>query len=121
MSLPMINFKATNTEISDHLKDITENKLASLDKFIGDAPVICDVEFKKITNHHQNGNIHGVEINLEINGKLYRAEATAESFEKAIDEAKGDLHHELHSRQGKQETMVLRGARRVKEMMRFGW
>jgi ribosomal subunit interface protein len=117
----MINFKATNTEISDHLKDVTANKLENLDKFIGNAPAVCDVEFERITNHHQNGNINRVEINLELNGKLYRAEATAESFEKAIDEAKGDLYHELHSSQGKRETMVLRGARRMKEMMRFGW
>ncbi len=117
----MINFKATNAEVSDHLKNIAENKLTTLEKFVGDAPAVCDVEFERITNHHQNGNIHRVEVNLELNGKLYRAEATAESFEKAIDEVRGDLEHELHSKQGKRETMVLRGARKMKEMMRFGW
>ncbi len=117
----MINFKATNTEVGDHLKDITENKLSNLTKFIGDAPAICDVEFERITNHHQNGNIHRVEVNLEINGKLYRSEATSETFEKAIDEVRDDLYNELQSRQGKRETMVLRGARRVKQMMQFGW
>jgi len=121
MSFPMINFKATNADVSDHLKDITENKLSTLEKFVGEAPAVCDVEFERITNHHQNGNIHRVEVNLELNGKLYRAEATEETFEKAIDEVRADLEHELHSRQGKRETMVLRGARRMKEMMRFGW
>lgn len=117
----MINFKATNTTVSDHLKDITETKLTSLDKFIGNAPAVCDVEFERITNHHQNGHIHRVEVNLEINGKLYRSEATNESFEKAIDEVRTDLYNELHSKQGKRETMVLRGARRMKQMMQFGW
>ncbi len=116
----MINFKATNTEVSDNLKDLAESKLANLTKFIGDAPAICDVEFERITNHH-NGNIHRVEVNLEINGKLYRSEATNESFEKAIDEVRSDLYNELQSRQGKRETLVLRGARKVKQMMQFGW
>ena len=117
----MINFKATNTSVSDHLKDIAENKLSSLDKFIGEAPVVCDVEFERVTNHHQQGLIHRVEVNIEINGQLYRAEATDESFEKAIDIAKDQLYQELQSRQGKRETMLLRGARKMKEMMRFGW
>lgn len=116
----MINFKATNTEINDQLKDIAENKLTTLEKFVGESPAICEVEFERITNHHQSGNIHRAEVNLEINGKLHRAEATADSFEKAIDEVRADLYHELHSAQGKQETLFMRGARRVKNMMRFG-
>jgi len=116
----MIKFKTTNTTVSDELKDIAEAKLITLEKFIKDTPAICDLEFEKVTNHHQNGNIHRVEVNLEINGKLHRAEATADSFEKAIDEVRSDLQNELQSRQGKQETMVMRGARRIKDMMRFG-
>lgn len=121
MSFPMINFKVTNTEVSDQLKDIAENKLQTLEKFVGDAPAVCDLEFERITNHHQNGNIHRVEVNLELNGKLHRAEATDESFEKAIDEVRAELENKLRSHQGKRETMILRGARRMKEMMRFGW
>jgi len=116
----MINFKITNTEISDQLKDIAENKLSTLEKFIGDAPAICDLEFERITNHHQSGEIHRAEVNLEINGKLYRAEATADSFEKAIDDVRAELYNELQSQQGKKETLMKRGARKVKEMMRFG-
>lgn len=120
MAFPMINFKSTNTSISDHLKDVAEEKLSTLNKFIGEAPVVCDIEFERITNHHQQGNIHRVEVNLELNGKLYRAESTAESFEKAVDDVRNDLNHELHSEQGKRETLLLRGARKMKEMMRFG-
>lgn len=117
----MINFKATNTEVNDHLKDIAESKFATLEKLIGAAPAVCDLEFERVTNHHQQGNIHRVEINLEINGKLYRSEATAESFEKALDEVREGLYHELQSRQGKRDALLLRGARRMKDMMRFGW
>ena len=108
MSFPMINYKFTNTESRDHLQDISENKLNTLEKFIGDAPAICELEFERITNHHQSGEIHRAEVNLEINGKLYRAEATADSFEKAIDDVRNELYNELQSQQGKRETLMKR-------------
>lgn len=120
MSFPLVNFKITNAEVDDNLKTIAEGKLSGLDKFIGDAPAICDFEFEKITNHHQQGNIHRVEVNLEVNGKLYRAEATSETFEKAIDEVKDDLWNKLQSVHGKKEALLKRGARKVKEMIRWG-
>ncbi len=120
MSFPMINFKVTNAEVSDQLKTVAEHKLTSLEKYIGSSPAICDVEFEKVTNHHQQGNVFRVEVNLEVAGKLFRAEATSESFEKAIDEVRADLENEMQSVQGKRDTLWKKGARRVKEMMRFG-
>lgn len=120
MSFPTINFKLTQTEITDNLKSVTENKLRGLEKFIGAAPAICDVEFERITNHHQGGNIHRVEVNLEVNGKLFRAEATSESFEKAVDEVRADLDAEMRSARGKEETMFKKGGRRLKEWIRWG-
>ncbi len=120
MSFPMINFKVTNAEVSDQLKTVAEHKLESLEKYIGSSPAICDVEFEKVTNHHQQGNVFRVEVNLEVTGKLFRAEATSESFEKAIDEVRADLENEMQSVQGKRDTLWKKGARRVKEMMRFG-
>jgi len=117
MSFPSINFKITNTEIDDTLKDIAENKLSVLDKFIGNHSSICEVEFEKITNHHQQGDIHRVEVNLQIDGKLFRAESTAESFEKSLDEVKEDLWNKLQSIKGKKDTLLKKGARKIKEMM----
>lgn len=120
MSFPNINYKITNAEVSEQLKTVTENKLAVLDKYINGAPAICDIEFEKITNHHQQGNIFRVEINLEKKGKLFRAEATAENFERAIDLARSDLQQELETDRGKREALWKRGARQMKEMMRWG-
>lgn len=115
----MINFKVTNTEVADDLKNVAESKLTTLGKFIGEAPTVCDVEFEKVTNHHQQGNIHRVEINLEINGKLYRAEATEESFEKAIDEVRADIEEELRRATSKENTLLKKGGRKLKELLRF--
>lgn len=119
MSFPTINFKITQAEITDNLKDVTENKLRGLEKFIGEAPAICDVEFERVTNHHQQGNIHRVEVNLEVNGKLFRSEATSDSFEKAIDEVRAELDEEMRRARGKEETMLKKGGRRLKELLRW--
>lgn len=120
MSFPIINFKFTNTETDEKLQDLASNKFNGLQKFVGEAPAICEVEFEKITNHRQQGKIHRAEINLEINGKLYRAEATDETFERAIDEVKSELEESLRRARGKEDTMLKKGGRRLKQILNWG-
>jgi ribosomal subunit interface protein len=115
----MINFKATNVHINDALKSLAEQKLQSLDKYLHNSSVICDVEFEQVAKH-QHGNLFRIEVNLEIDGKLYRAEATLDSFEKAIDEVRNELDTEVRRDKGKKEALLKRGARKIKEMLRFG-
>lgn len=119
MAFPTINFKKTNASVPDELLDIAQEKFAALEHYINDLPSICDVEFEKMTNQ-QSGNIYRVEMNLEINGKLYRAEATMENFERAIEEVRDELDKELRRAQNKKETLVKRGGRKLKELLRFG-
>jgi len=116
----MIQFKATNTELIGDLQDIMEQKLHSLEKFIGDETDLkCAVEFEKVTAQN-SGKIFRVETNLYVGGKLYRAESTETTFEEAIDEVRNELDKELRRSNKKRETMMKRGGRAIKEMMRFG-
>lgn len=120
MTFPMIQFKATNTELEGSLQDLIETKLHTLEKFIGDeTDVKCEVEFEKVTTQN-SGPIHRVETNLYVAGTLYRAEATEMSFEEAIDEVRNELDKEMRRAGKKQETMVKRGGRAIKNMMKFG-
>lgn len=120
MGFPNIQFKATNTDVDEELQVILEQKLSSLEKYLGtETDLVCEVEFEKVT-HHQSGNVHRVEVNLFKNGELFRAEAVEDSFEKAIDEVRDELDKELRRNRNKKETMFRKGARRVKEMMRRG-
>ena len=115
MTFPTINFKATNTDLEPTLTDLAEQKYTSLEKFWSDnAQVFCEVEFDKVTNRN-GGPIHRVEVNLTVNGKLYRAEATMESFEEAIDEVRDELEQELRRTKEKQDTLVRKGGRMMKE------
>lgn len=120
MSFPTIQFKATNTNLDQGLSALVEQKFQSLGKFIGDeTDVHCAVEFEKETAH-QSGAHFRVEANLTLKGKLFRAEASEESFEKAIDEVRDELDKELRRDNDKRGTLAKRGGRKLKEMLRFG-
>lgn len=118
----MIQYKATNIQLDTTWQDLVEQKFQSLEKYIGDeTDTKCDVEFEKETgDHHNSGKLHRVEVNLYIHGRLYRAVASEESFQKAIDEVRGELDRELAKSNEKRETLIKRGGRKIKEMLRFG-
>ena len=121
MSFPMIQFKATNTELIGELQDILEQKLHSLTKYIAEdqTDLTCQAEFEKVTAQ-TSGKIYRIEVNLYIDGTLYRAESTETTFEEAIDEVRNELDKELRRASGKRETMFKKGGRKLKEMLRFG-
>lgn len=120
MAFPTIQYKATNIELDPRLTALVEQKFSSLEKFVGnETDVHCEVEFEKETAH-QSGNHFRVEANLTIKGKLYRAEASEDSFEKSIDEVRNELDKELRREGGKRETMLKKGGRALKDMLRFG-
>ena len=65
--------------VSDKLKEITERKLAKLDKYFKDDDATAKVTFKV------NGNFLTTEIMLDYNGKLVRAATTSDNFYENID------------------------------------
>lgn len=120
MAFPIIKFKATNTELVEELQDLMDRKLRSLEKFINDETDLnCEVEFEKVTAQ-QTGDVHRVEVNFYKDGELFRAEATEDSFEKAIDEVRDELDKEMRRAGKKQSTLIRRGGRAIKDMLRFG-
>jgi ribosomal subunit interface protein len=118
MSFPQINFKALHTEVDPVLQDLLEVKLRSLEKFIGDeTDVKCDVEFDKVASKH-SGKIYRIKVNLWLHGKTYHVDATEDSFELAIDEVRSELDKELRRANDKRDSLVKRGGRAIKKMMR---
>lgn len=120
MSFPIINFKGTNTELDERLADLVSSKFTTLEKFLGDeSDVKCDVEFEKVANQ-QSGKVFRLETNLWLKGKLFRAESTEDSFEMAIDEVRNELDKELRRDNDKHSSLIRKGGRKIKEMLRFG-
>lgn len=117
MTFPNINYKFNDLPEAQALTEIFEHKCETFAKYLhGNEAVTCEVEFQKVAPQ-QNGQIHQVEINLTINGTLYRAVATEESFEKAIDEVRHELDKELRKAKEKQETKDKQAGRAAKEQM----
>ncbi len=121
MTFPQISVKATNLELTSGISALIDQKLMPLGKLIPDGATDanCRVEVEKLSEH-QSGKIYRVEINLFAHGRSYRAEATEEQIEKAIDEARDELKREIDHIQGKRHSLVRRGARALKSMLRFG-
>lgn len=117
MTFSTINYKYNGIEEAKSLAEVVEQKFSTLDKFIGeDAVTLCEVEFEKVATH-QHGRFYRVEANLSLKGVLYRAEATEDSFEKAIDEVRHGLEQELRKAKDKHATLEKVAGREVKEMI----
>lgn len=120
MSFPAINFKFSGVESTAVPVQLLEDKFQLLGKFVGDeTDVKCEVEFEKVTAS-QSGEVHRVEANLWLHGTLYRADATELSFEAAIDEVRDELDKELRRANDKRHSLVRRGGRAIKDLLRFG-
>lgn len=115
MAFPNITFKLNNVERANELSVLITKKLETLGKFIKDGiPAQCEVEFEKVSDH-KHGKIHRVEVNLTVNKNFYRAEATEETFELAIDEVRDELDKEIRRSKDKRESLVKRAGRQIKE------
>jgi len=118
MKIPRINTKTTNMEMTSKLQSLLDHKLLPLEKFITDhSDTKCDVELEKLTDH-QSGKIYRAEINLFNGGELYRAEATEEQIERAIDVARDELKRELRRDSDKKQSLKIKGERSIKDMLR---
>lgn len=120
MAFPTITFKHTTTENTAYLEDLVTNKFQPLERYIGaETDFKCEVEFQKESPRH-SGKLYRVEANVWLAGKMFRAEATEETFEYAIDEVRNELDKELRRAGEKRESLVRRGGRKIKEMLRRG-
>lgn len=118
MIFPQISTKGTNFTVTPKMHTLIEQKFSPLGKYLhekGDAR--CEIELEKI-GEHQSGKIYRAEINLYNGGRLFRAEATEEQMEQAIDVARNELKHELQHAIGKRKSLAERGRRLLKSMLR---
>ncbi|MEZ4195640.1 MAG: ribosome-associated translation inhibitor RaiA [Candidatus Paceibacterota bacterium] len=115
-----ITFKHTNTETDSRIHDLVSQKLATLEKYVSpDEEVRVEVEFEKEASH-KSGPICRVEVNLWVAGTLYRASTTEESYEAAVDVVKSELDQEMKKAHKKKHSLIRKGGRMIKDMMRFG-
>ncbi len=111
-------YKRNGLAATEASEAIVEQKYHSLSKYWSESAVVrCEIEFEKV-GAKQSGMIHRVEANLMVDGTLYRAEATEETFEKAVDEVRNELDKELRRSKKRGETLFRKGGRMLKSLLR---
>jgi ribosomal subunit interface protein len=114
-----ITFKHTNSNTDSRIHAFVSQKISTLEKYVGDATdVRCEVEFEKVAPH-KSGNLCRVEVNVWVNGTLHRAEAVGQTYEAAVDVVRDELSQEMRKAHKKRNSLIRRGGRKIKEMMRF--
>src|SRR3989344_824763 len=113
-----ISIKATGHTLTDETRELVESKFAKLAKLTGEsATLACEIE-ESIAAVRAGGR-YRAEGNLSVDGKLYRAEATHETLEGAIDRVRDELTAELRKARGRGRGMMRRGGALVKGWLRF--
>ena len=126
-----ITIKATNVSLTPALREYTQIKLGSLEKFLKifqeETPKkflgkektrteIC-VEIGKTSLHHHKGNFYRAEAQIKLPKKSLRAEAQSEDLRTAICEIKDELQRALKKYKSKPITSAQKGARKFKETL----
>jgi ribosomal subunit interface protein len=119
MSFQNIAFRHNNIGVDSELDGFVAEKLDSLSKYVNASEARVEVEYERVASHRQ-GEICRVEVNITTGRDFYRAENTKETFEAAIILVRDELDKEMNKAQNKRSSLFRRGARRIKEMMRFG-
>ena len=117
-----LNIKTTNITLTPELRDYLEKKLTMLDKLVdfNAKNVYVKTEIGRTSQHHKTGDVFRAELSLVTSSVTFRAVAEEDDLYTAIDIAKDELSREIKSGKKKKNSIMLRGARRVKNILRFG-
>lgn len=116
-----ITLSGVHIEITDALRDYTNEKMSVLNKYVkDDTSAKLAVDLSKTTTHHNHGDIFQAEAKIHIRGKEVTLKSTQDDLYKSIDVLKDMLVRELSQHKDKQNSLFKRGAHKLKELMRRG-
>lgn len=119
-----ISFKSTQFEVTPAIRAYAEEKVRMIERLLDDrdADARAEVELEQTTRHHQSGDIFRAEITLRTARLSLRTEAKEGDLYAAIDVAKDELVDEIRRSKDKRSSMMRRGGRMFKDVMRkMGW
>ena len=90
-----IDIATKNITLDEPLKVFIEDKIGSLEKFIGAGPVSIRVEIGIPSRRHKSGQVFYAESNLKAGGKLLRAQVYHRDLRSAIVNVKDALKAEI--------------------------
>lgn len=98
-----------------------DSKMKKLGRYFTSSDTSTDatVLVIKTTNHHNKGDIYKTEIRLHSAGKEFYSEFTTTDSRKAFDLAFQSIEKEIKSVTGKKNTLFKKGAKKIKEILRY--
>lgn len=121
--MEITKIKATNTTLTPAIISYVESKLSksALGKFSGHTKILdVNVEIGKTTEHHNHGEIFRAEINVSVKGRVLRASSDKEDMYSAIDDVHNEIVEILRDTKEKKDALWRRGARSIKNILRWG-
>ncbi|MCL4403784.1 ribosome-associated translation inhibitor RaiA [Patescibacteria group bacterium] len=94
-----INIEATGFDVTPTIKAYIESKIGSLarllKRFETAGEVMALVEVGRTTRHHKHGDVFRAALNLDLPGKVIRAESENEDLRTAVDGVKNKIKDDI--------------------------
>lgn len=122
MEIHFKNSHATNgaDEITPNVTGFAQRKLLALKKHLNKGNHVAQVyvELGKVSEAHQNGNYWRSQINMDVKGQRYHADATAEHIQGAIEKSVKELEAEVRKSKEKKMDLFRKGGAAIKSFMK---
>ncbi len=118
-----INLQGKNMELTEAIKDYVLKRVTNLGKLLSNieergGKVLVNFEVGKSTNHHKSGEVFHTDCLIKIDGREFYGSADKEDLYQAIDAIKDNLYNEINKNKDRNQTLLYRGARSIKKMMK---
>ena len=107
--------------VTPDVRAYLEKRLASLSRLVNfdDSNLSINVELGK-EMHHQKGDVYRAEIKMNRGGQQIYVSSEGQNIMEAIDKVKDELSREVKSSKDRKQSLVRRGASKVKRFLRIG-
>ena len=103
-----ITLKTTNFKITSEIREYLDKKIIAVARFLPKKKTLDPVfriELEKVAaKHHKTGELYRSEINLDLEGEVFRVEETEADILSSIDEVKDELIRQLKKAKDKRIT-----------------
>lgn len=115
-----IQFKGTRYEPTPEIIEQATRQIAPLARFLGKDFTVAKayVELERAVGGKNNGDIWRAELNIDHEGRRYRAESTKAKLDHAVTTVARDVAQELRRARSKDQDLFRKGSSAVKGFLR---
>lgn len=115
-----IVIKGDDFDVTPAIREYIEKRFRKVDRLAtSDTPVELFVT-TKMTTAHERENTYRVEVKCRLDAVDYFVSVDRDNLMRSVDEAKQELWREITHTKGKQSALVIRGARKIKKLLKGG-